>query len=360
MGTVTTQSGAGRPDRAQRSDTTGAMAVLEQRTTSGKSPARAWTLWFARRIVAAVLTLWAVSVIVFLATSALGDPVRAILGRDFEVSPQRVAQIREALHLDASLVERYFIWLGGLLTGDLGTSVASQLPVWDMIGGRLVNSALLVLPVALLMVPIALGLALLAARYRGSALDNAIQVVTLSLAGVPEFVTGILLVALFSTSVFHLFPAVTALPLGATVWSEPRSLVLPVATLVVAIVPYLTRILRANLLEALDSDYVELARLKGIPENRVLWRHALPNTLVPLVQVTALQLAWLVGGVVLIEYLFNYPGIGATLVDSVRNSDFPMVQALTMIIAAVYVVVNLIADLLSILLTPRARTAMAA
>ena len=348
-----------RSEHGDRPDSTGSLAVVERRSASGRSPARAWAQWFGRRVIAAVLTLWAVSVIVFLATSALGDPVRAILGRDYEVSPQRVGQIREALHLDASLFERYFIWLGGLLTGDLGTSVANELPVWELIGGRLVNSALLVLPVALLMVPISLGLALLAARYRGSLLDNTIQVVTLALAGIPEFVTGILLVALFSTSVFHLFPAVTALPLGATVWSEPRSLVLPVATLVIAIVPYLTRILRANLLEALDSDYVELARLKGIPENRVLWRHALPNTLVPLVQVTALQLAWLVGGVVLIEYLFNYPGIGATLVDSVRNSDFPMVQALTMIIAAVYVVVNLVADFLSILLTPRARTAMA-
>ena len=358
MATSTTRSG--QPERAERPADTASMAVVERRAASGRSPARAWVYWFARRVVAAVLTLWAVSVIVFFATSALGDPVRAILGRDYEVSPERVAQIREALNLDASLVERYFLWLGGLLTGDLGTSVASQLPVWDLIGERLLNSTMLVIPVALIMVPVALAFALIAARYRGSALDNGIQVITLALAGIPEFVTGILLVAVFSTSVFNLFPAVTALPLGASVWSEPRSLVLPVATLVVAIVPYLTRILRANLLEALDSDYVELARLKGIPEQRVLWRHALPNTLVPLVQVTALQLAWLVGGVVLIEYLFNYPGIGATLVDSVRNSDFPMVQALTMIIAAVYVVVNLVADFLSILLTPRARTAMAA
>ncbi len=155
-------------------------------------------------------------------------------------------------------------------------------------------------------------------------------------------------------------PAVTVLSIGARPWENPVSLILPVAALVIAVVPYLTRILRSNMLETLDSDYVELARLKGIPEGRVLRRHALPNTVVPTIQVTALQLAWLVGGVVLIEYLFNYPGIGATLVDSVRNSDFPMVQALTMTIAAAYILVNLVADVLSILLTPRARTGMVA
>lgn len=201
---------------------------------------------------------------------------------------------------------------------------------------------------------------MLSARTRGSKLDGAITATTLALAGVPEFVTGILLVALFSTSVFKVLPAVTVLPIGASPWDRPTSLVLPVATLVLAITPYLTRILRSTMLEALDSDYAELARLKGIPETRVLWRHVLPNTIVPTIQVTALQLAWLVGGVVLIEYLFNYPGIGALMVDSVRNSDFPMVQALTMIIAAVYVVVNLVADMASIILTPKARTGMVA
>lgn len=328
-------------------------------TRSGRSPAKAWTLWILRRIGLALLTMWLISIIVFLATSALGDPVRAILGRDFAVSPDRVAMIREALHLDRSPVERYFMWLGNLLQGDPGTSVANGVPVAQLIGGRVVNSAFLVVLVSIIMVPLAILLARLSGRNRGGPIDNIIQYVSLALAGVPEFVTGILLVALFSTTVFHLFPAVTVLPAGAMAWSRPTSLILPVATLVIAIVPYLTRILRSNLMETLDSDYVELARLKGVPEGQVLKRHAMPNTLVPTIQVTALQLAWLMGGVVLIEYLFNYPGIGASLVDSVRNSDFPMVQALSMIIALAYVIINLIADILSILLTPRARTAMA-
>lgn len=330
------------------------------RRTRARTAGRAWTSWLLRRVGLAVLTLFVVSLIVFFATSALGDPVRAILGKDYAVSPERVAAISATLHLDQPLWQRYLIWLGGLLRGDLGTSVASNLPVSELIGTRVLNSAFLVLLVAIAMIPLSLLGALFCASRRGRAADSVVQVIALALAGVPEFVTGILLVALFSTTVFHLFPAVTVLPVGVMPWQSPMSLVLPVATLVLAITPYLVRILRSTMLEALDSDYAELARLKGVPEGRVLRHHVLPNTVVPTVQVTALQLGWLVGGIVLIEYLFNYPGIGAMLVDSVRNSDFPMVQALTMIIAAAYVLVNLAADVLSILLLPRARTGMTA
>lgn len=325
-----------------------------------RSAARAWIWWILRRLGLAVVTLWAISVIVFLSTTALGDPVRAILGKDYEVSPDRVAAITEELNLDKNPVERYFLWLGDLLTGNLGDSVVNGLPVSELIGERLANSIALVLIVTVIMVPVALLIALVSARFRGRGADQTIQVVNLALAGIPEFVTGILLVALLSTTVLHLFPAVTVLPPGEMVWQRPSSLVLPVLTLVISIVPYLARILRANLIEAMDADYTELARLKGVPERSVLLKHALPNTLVPTVQVTALQLAWLLGGVVLIEYLFNFPGIGALLVDSVRNADFPVVQALAMIIAAAYIIVNLIADALSILLTPRARTGMVA
>lgn len=328
--------------------------------SGSRSPAKAWTIWGLRRVVLAALTLWVVSVIVFFATSALGDPVRAILGRDYNVSPERVAALREQLNLDAPVWQRYLDWLGGLLTGDLGTSVASGLPVSQLIGEQVFNSLFLVVTVSVIMIPLALLLALWSARHRGGTVDNIIQGITLSLAGVPEFVTGILLVALFSTTVFNLLPAVTVLPLGTRPWNSLVSMILPVATLCLSIVPYLVRILRSTLVEAMDSDYAELARLKGVPEGKVLRRHVLPNTVVPVVQVSALQIGWMVGGVVLIEYLFNYPGIGALLVDAVRNSDFPMVQALTMIIAAAYVLVNMVADVLSILLLPRARTGMVA
>ena len=323
-----------------------------------RSPWGAWAFWLARRLGLAILTLWLVSVLVFFATAALGDPIRAILGKDYESSPSRVATLEDQLNLDQPLVERYFDWLGGLLTGDLGTSLSNRLPVSELIGDRVVNTAVLVIVSAVVMIPVAFGIAMISANARGKRLDQVIQVILLGLAGVPEFVIGILLVALLSTTVFHVFPAVTISAGGEGPWQNPGSMVLPVLTLVLAIAPYVARIVRSTLLEVLDSDYVELARLKGIPEGVVMRKHALLNAIVPSIQVVALQLAWLAGGIVIVEYLFSYPGIGASLVDSVRNSDIPMVQALSMIIAAIYVGVNLIADVLSILFTPRARTAI--
>jgi peptide/nickel transport system permease protein len=237
--------------------------------------------------------------------------------------------------------------------------LANQQPVWQQISSNVVNTLVLVLLAALVMIPLAFGIAMISAHYRRRRPDTVIQTILLALAGVPEFVTGILLVAVFSTTVFNIFPAVTIVsPTGGHPWDDPKGMVLPVATLVVAVTPYVSRIVRATLLEVLDSDYVELARLKGVPERVVMRKHALLNAVVPGIQVIALQLAWLAGGVVLVETLFAYPGVGRQLVDSVRNHDVPMVQALSMIIAAVYIVVNLVADVVSILLTPRARTAI--
>ncbi|NUR06573.1 MAG: ABC transporter permease [Nocardioidaceae bacterium] len=318
----------------------------------------AWVAWLLRRLGLAVLTLWLVSVLVFIATTALGDPVRAILGKDFNADKARAAQLTAQLNLDESLPQRYLHWLGGLFSGDLGTSIANQRPVSELIGPNVVNTLVLVLLSAIIMVPVAFGIAMISANYRRRKPDTFIQTVLLALAGLPEFVIGILLVAIFATTLSHVLPAVTIATPGGHPWDDPKTMVLPIATLVLAVSPYVSRIVRATLLEVLDSDYVELARLKGIPERVVMRKHALLNAIVPGIQVVALQLAWLAGGVVIVEAVFNYPGIGFQLVDSVRNHDVPMVQALAMIIAAVYVVVNLVADLLSILLTPRARTAI--
>ena len=208
------------------------------------------------------------------------------------------------------------------------------------------------------MIPLAFGIAMVSVAYRRRRPDTVIQTILLAMAGLPEFVIGVLLIALFATTVFTIFPAVTLVPMGGAPWDDPKGMVLPTLTLVLWVSPYVSRIVRASLLEVIDSDYVELARLKGIPEKVVMRKHALLNAIVPGIQVVALQLAFLAGGVVVVETLFSYPGIGRQLVDAVRNHDVAMVQALSMIIAGVYVVVNLIADLLSILLTPRARTAI--
>jgi peptide/nickel transport system permease protein len=324
----------------------------------GHSGGAAWGLWLARRLGLAVLTLWLVSILVFLATAALGDPVRALLGKDYNSNVARREQLEAQLNVDHSLLWRYFHWLGGLLSGDPGTSLANQQPVWGQVSTNVVNTLALVLLSAVVMIPLAFGIAMISSHFRRKRPDTVIQTILLALAGVPEFVTGILLVAVFSTSVFKIFPAVTISSATGHPWDTPKGMVLPVATLVLAVSPYVSRIVRSTLLEVLDSDYVELARLKGIPEPVVMRKHALLNAIVPGIQVIALQLAWLAGGVVLVETLFSYPGVGLQLVDSVRNHDVPMVQLLSMIIAGVYVVVNLVADLLSILLTPRARTAI--
>jgi peptide/nickel transport system permease protein len=324
----------------------------------GRHGGAAWAVWIARRLGLAVLTLWLVSILVFFATAALGDPVRAILGKDYKASPGRVAALSDQLNLDESLIQRYFHWLGGILTGDPGTSLAAQQPVGELIGPLVVNTIGLVLISAVVMLPVAFGVAMISANYRRKKPDTVIQGILVALAGLPEFVTGILLVALFSTVVFHWLPAVTITSATGHPWDDPKVMILPVATLVIAVAPYVSRIVRATLLEVLDSDYVELARLKGIPEKVVMRKHALLNAIVPAIQVVALQLAWLAGGVVFVETVFSYPGIGLQLVDSVRNHDVPMVQALSMIIAAIYVGVNLVADIASILLSPRARTAI--
>ena len=320
--------------------------------------AAAWAVWIARRLGLALLTLWLVSILVFLATAALGDPVRAILGRDYNANPGRVAELEALLHSDESLVSRYFDWLSGLLQGDLGTSLATGLPVSDLIKDSVINSAMLVFLAALVMIPLAFAIAMISVHYRRKRPDTVIQTILLAMAGLPEFVIGVLLLALFSTTVFHIFPAVTITSPTGHPWDNWKVMVLPTLTLVLWVTPYVSRIVRSSLLEVIDSEYVELARLKGIPEKVVMRKHALLNAIVPGIQVIALQLAFLAGGVVVVETLFAYPGMGLELVDAVRNHDVQVVQALSMIIASVYVVVNLIADILSILLTPRARTAI--
>ncbi|HEX4356613.1 MAG TPA: ABC transporter permease, partial [Pseudonocardia sp.] len=215
--------------------------------TEATTPARprpagsAWLKWLARRLGLAVLTLWLCSVLVFFATAALGDPVRAILGKDYATSPERVAALTAQLRLDEPVITRYFQWLGGLFTGNLGESVANGLPVGSLVGDRIVNSAVLVLVSALVMIPVAFGIALVSANFRGKRTDSVIQIIMITAAGLPEFVVGILLVAVFSTTLLHVLPAVTIAGGGAPPWSKPASMILPVATLVIAVAPYVAR-----------------------------------------------------------------------------------------------------------------------
>jgi peptide/nickel transport system permease protein len=195
------------------------------------------------------------------------------------------------------------------------------------------------------------------AMRRDRPVDHIVSTTSLILASLPEFVIGIALILLFATEVFHAFPAVSLLGPGEKAWDDPEVVVLPAATLVLAVVPYISRIMRGSMIEVLESEYVTMARLKGLPERQVIWRHAVPNAIVPAIQVTALQLAYMAGGVVVVEFVFQYPGIGAALVDAVGNRDMPVVQTVTMLAAGIYVGLNLLADVATILVTPRLRTA---
>ena len=211
----------------------------------------------------------------------------------------------------------------------------------EVIGERLVYSLFLMVLAAVISVPFGIALGAASARRRDSAFDQTTSVVTLGLAALPEFVVGITLVVLFATTVFEWLPAVAVTEPGVGPWNYPKELILPVIILVIAVVPYTARIMRASTVEILESDFVEMARLKGLPERRVLWRHAVPNALAPTFQVAALNLAYLAGGIVVVEAVFNYQGIGLLLVDSVRARDMPVVQAVALLIAAMYVVLNL-------------------
>jgi peptide/nickel transport system permease protein len=308
-----------------------------------------------RRLLLGIVVLILVSILVFLATQALpGDPARAILGRS--ATPDSLAALRRQLHLNEPVLTQYLTWVTGLLHGNLGTSLAAQEPVSTLLGPKLVNSAVLVALAAVLSIPLAIAIGAWAAFRREKVFDTTSSNLLLLLAALPEFVVALVLVILFATTVSHVLPAISTVPPGSKPWNNWVALVLPTLTLVIAVAPYVARIMRASMIEVLESDYVEMARLKGLPERTVLIRHALPNALGPVFQVIALNLAYLAGGIIVIEFVFNYSGIGGATVEAVVNHDLPVVQALAMLIAAVYVVLNLLADVATILVTPRLRT----
>jgi peptide/nickel transport system permease protein len=308
-----------------------------------------------RRLLLGILVLILVSVLVFLATQALpGDPARAILGRNAD--PASLAALRRQLHLDRPVADQYLTWVTGLLHGNLGTSLEAQEPVSTLLAPKLVNSAVLVVLAAVLSIPLSIAIGAWAALKREKFFDQASSNLMLLLAALPEFVVALVLVIVFATTVFHVLPAISTVPPGSRPWNNWVALVLPTITLVIAVAPYVSRIMRASMIEVLESDYVEMARLKGLPERTVLIRHALPNALGPVLQVIALNLAYLAGGIIIVEFVFNYSGIGGAIAEAVVNHDLPVIQALAILLAAVYVVVNLLADVATILVTPRLRT----
>jgi peptide/nickel transport system permease protein len=306
------------------------------------------------RGVLGVLTLFAVSIVIFAATQALpGNAAYAVLGHS--ATPQLLHSLEAQLHLNRPLVSQYESWIGGVLHGNFGTSLANGEKVAALIGPRLVNSAVLVLGAGIIGTLVAGILGVVAAARRDRVFDHIASVVALTITAVPEFVVAIALVIVFAVNALHVLPAVSTIPPGSSPLGNLSALVLPIATLSLVIAPYLFRMMRGAMIEALESDYVEMAELKGLPPRRVLLVHALPNTLPPVIQVVGLNLLYLAGGIVLVEYVFNYPGIGAALVNAVSDRDIPTIQFIVLILAAFYVVVNITTDLIALLASPRRR-----
>jgi peptide/nickel transport system permease protein len=270
--------------------------------------------------------------------------------------PDQLAALRKQLGLDRPLLSQYGHWLGNLLSGSLGESLTSHQAVGSLLLDRGLASLALVLSSAVIAIPLALVLGSLGAVRRDRPFDHTMQVILLVLTALPEFVIGLVLLILFATSVFKWLPAVALVPSGGSAFRHPRELALPVLTLVLTVLPYLARLQRAAMIDVLESEYVQMARLKGLPEHLVVRRHALRNSIVPVVQGSALTLIYLTGGIVTIEYLYAYPGLGTALTTAVAGRDLPVVQAIVLLLATVYVVVNLLADLLTVFLIPRLRT----
>ncbi len=311
-------------------------------------------LLVARRIALSAITLLLVSAFVFFILEVLpGDVATRILGRD--ATPEALQVLRDQLGLERPVLVRYASWLGGLLTGDLGQSLVSSRSVADILAPRIFNTLMLSLYAFALYLPLTLIPAILQALTRDRAPDHAFSVLTLVLLSMPDFLLATILLLAFVLWI-PLLPAISLVDETSSFMEYIYAMTLPAATLAIVMAVYAVRMLRDNLIEVLDSDYVRMAELKGLPRARVMLRHALPNALAPTLNVTALNLAYLVGGVVVVEKVFSYPGFGTLLVDSLQLRDLPVIEATVMIAALVYIAANLVADIATVLLNPRLRT----
>lgn len=306
-----------------------------------------------QRIALGLILLLAVSVVIFLGIEALpGDTAQAILGQS--ATPLALANMREALGLNEPALTRYFNWLWGLLHGDLGVSLTNRQPIGPAIARRLGNTLFLAGSAAIIAVPLALALGIIAARYAGRLPDKIISAVTLTTVSLPEFVAGYFIIYLLTQLIPIFQPVAIVLP-GMSVWAKLQAVALPVIVLVVVVLAHMMRMTRAAILNVMESAYIETAELKGLTPMRIIWRHAFPNAIAPIVQVVVLNLAYLVVGVVVVEVVFSYNALGQYLIDHVTKRDLPVVQAVGMVFATAYISLNILADVAAILANPRLR-----
>jgi peptide/nickel transport system permease protein len=306
-----------------------------------------------KRLGLGALTLLIISIIIFVAMEALpGDTAQQILGQG--ATPEALAALREELNLNDPMPVRYLAWFTQALQGEFGVSVANQRPVAEQLGPRFSNTLFLAGFAALIAVPMAITLGVLAALFRNSIFDRVTNAGALVSISSPEFFLGYILILVLAVQ-NQIFPPIASVQPGMDLWARVEMSFLPALTMALVVMAYMMRMTRAAIINLLASPYIEMARLKGVPQGRVIVRHALPNALAPIINVVALNLAYLITGVVLVEVVFVYPGVGQLLVDSVSKQDGPVVQACCLIFAATFILFNLIADVGSIVTNPRLR-----
>ena len=309
---------------------------------------------FLRRLALGFVTVGLVSAMIFAAVEALpGDACTAILQRD--ASGQRLENCRRELGIDRPAPQRYLAWAAGALRGDLGVSAHNGKTIASLVGDRLKNTLLLAACSLALGVPLAIGLGILTGLRRDGAADIAISTTTIFAMTIPEFVSATVLIFVFSIWLGWV-PGIVTASASSPVSAFFPGIVLPMLVLTMVMTAHILRTVRSSVILVLASDYVQMAILKGVPYRRLVLRHVLPNALLPAINVIALTIAWLLGGVVVVEKVFNYPGLGAYMIDAISDRDLPVVQAIALIVAAVYVAVNLAADLLGMVLDPRFRS----
>jgi peptide/nickel transport system permease protein len=306
-----------------------------------------------KRIWLGLGTLLVISLLIFVGVEALpGDLAEAVLGQS--ATPETVEAFRKELKLDLAPHVRYFAWLGSFVKGDFGNSLANGRPIADLIGWRFANSLFLAGITALVAIPLAVSLGMLAALYRNTWFDRLISISTLSTISFPEFFVAYILIALLSVQLVA-FPSISNINDQMTFLQKLHAVALPCLTMAMVVIAHMMRMTRAAIINVLTSPFIEMAQLKGVSQRRIIIHHAFPNALSPIINVVVLNLAYLVVGVVVVEVVFVYPGLGQLLVDSVSKRDIPVVQASGLIFAATYVFLNLTADVLAMLSNPRLR-----
>ncbi|MER8436855.1 ABC transporter permease [Mesorhizobium sp. M1312] len=304
-----------------------------------------------QRVALGALTLWIVSLIIFAGIQFLpGDAATEILGQS--ATPETVAAFRKSLGLDLPFYIRYVDWLWGVLHGNFGNALASGRDISEAIRPRLVNTLILAASAAAISVPLALCGGVVAALYRNTFIDRAINVITLTWISFPEFFVAYILILILAVHA-GVLPSLSDVDPNTSIMGRVETIALPALTLSFVVIAHMMRMTRTSIVTLLGNQYIETARLKGLPEWRILVSHALPNALAPIANVVVLNLAYLITGVVVVEVVFVYPGLGQLIVDSVQKRDIPVVQACSLIFAATYVMLNLTADVLSIVVNPR-------